>query len=196
MSYLTNNIATDCGFNHGGLKSIWLANWTNLIPYLGYTNIQRIRDISTFVNWENFALEENICSFKEEMNLNSKLIGRVYVHTLNLYFTQMSYQKRQVLDQLCKSNLLAIVKDMNDKYWLIGVDTPLKAVTFAQKTDILNGANDINLSFISNSKQTLKEISLTYTDLYVERNGYIAVDGFTEMIGNNEFVGFHLEDII
>jgi hypothetical protein len=202
MSYLTNNILNDCGYTQGGIQRIWFANWTDLRPFLRFsgTNLNKISNIeaeSIYINWLEFDLEGTICNFKEEMNVNPKLIGRIYNHSINLYFSKVEEEKRTAIDQLIKSGLLCIFKDFDDRFFLIGTDTPLKSASFVGKTDVSGGANDINIQFFSVSKSIIKEISSDYAEPQLELVGYVAVDGNSEMIGNtNDVVGFHYNDII
>lgn len=123
---LSAGVTRSCGFQFGGLKKVYLANFEE-VSALGYsgTTCQTITGVtmtSTGATWYEFEYEPNTAQKLEELVAGA--VSRFVNQTLNMRLANITQAKKCVLDELAvASGLAVIVQDMQDIYWFMGEPT-------------------------------------------------------------------------
>jgi hypothetical protein len=160
-------IAYDCGVNLSGVRRVLIADWTNI----GADGVTL--DTSTGVGGEYIsAIDASAGTFKEYIpakntgSLTKTLTKdestgvKYYTNEAVMQFNHMDPAKRAELAELDGGRLVAIVEDMNGKYWYLGKDNFVSATAVTGQTGA--GLDDGNFYTL-----TLTDISsaLPYTVL-------------------------------
>lgn len=118
-----------CESNMGGIKKVWLANYVeNAAEYAASgdnaSSVTAFTSAVTTSAWTEFPMRKNVASMTSTLNVAEE--GGSYVTTeLNMVFSKMNTNKRIAMVALAQSEVMAIVKDSNNKYWFLGADSPL-----------------------------------------------------------------------
>lgn len=122
---LSNGVTRDCGFQFGGLKKVYLANFEEVsaVGYSGGTcpQITGVTMTSTGATWYEFEYEPNTAQKLEELVAGA--VSRFVNQTLNMRLANITQAKKCVLDELANATLAVIVQDMQDIYWFMGEPT-------------------------------------------------------------------------
>jgi len=171
---LNKNINDYCNYTLPGINRIWLTTWDKPKTIYNIDNLDLVTTINNDYVWYSFDVEDTIVTFNEEMDISSPN-GRYYRQTINLYFERLEWLKRRSVDQLVKVPLLAILEDKNGKYWIVGLDAPLRSTTMINKTGTKNDSNDYSITLTALSKLIAKELdssfignSVTYESVVID----------------------------
>lgn len=127
-----NGLAFDCAPSMGGIVAVWLANKTDVA---GVTLTDGIIDEITMNNngatppvdyqFKKYAFPRNTGSMSSNYTFDKTTGANFVVTDLVITFTKMETSKRVELTAMAQSELVAVVKDANGKYWYLGYDEPL-----------------------------------------------------------------------
>lgn len=185
MILLNKNINSCSDYTLGGVKNIWLANWYDVYPIYSQTNrnmIFTMRDLE----WLEFNSEDKFVSFTEEQDLTVPA-GRYFKQNVTLYFPKLSEDKRQAIDQIIKSNLICVIEDYNNKYWLVGQSNPLKSSIYVGKTGVVGDSSGYNITLSGVSTYLCREISSSYVDNSITLKTLIIDSPVSELIFDAEY---------
>ena len=121
---LSNGITRACGFQFGGLKKVYLANFEEVsaVKYSGTSYvITGVTMTSTGATWYEFEYEPNTAQKLEELVAGA--VSRFVNQTLNMKLANVTQAKKLVLDELANATLSAIVQTQDDIYWFYGEPT-------------------------------------------------------------------------
>lgn len=140
---LTTGISKGCRDNAGGIVEVYIGNFPS-----GYTanewysettgTVTSISGISLYQfepNKNSSGWVENILSTVENGTIGYELV-------LTLNFAKNDADKRNAIKVLGQANLIAIVRDKNEKYWLLGPQNGLE-ITGGNSASGVN-LNDMN----------------------------------------------------
>lgn len=126
-----NGILRDCLPNAGGLRAVYLANFSEVDYFGANGGLDPDDDSITGVDMDGGAVfheyqfDRNTASISSNFAVNAEN-GTKYVETdLVMVFNRMNTAKRNALIALAKGELTAIVEDNNGKQWVLGVEHPL-----------------------------------------------------------------------
>ena len=130
---LTSGIARGCRDSVGGIVEVYLGNYPT-----GYTaqewftsdgagNITGITGLTAYT----FVPNKNSSNWAENINSSVENGTVGYEQVLTLVFAKNQAATRNTIKLLGQANLVAIVRDRQEKYWLLG----------AQDALVLNGGN-------------------------------------------------------
>jgi hypothetical protein len=117
---LTSGILLGCRDNTGGLKSMWITDFTNILSLSSATGdiIAQISGTGTFYE---FQLIRTSSSHSETVNASLEAGTVFYQGETVVYFAKLEQAKRNILKTLAQSQRLAIVvEDNNGSYFLLG----------------------------------------------------------------------------
>lgn len=129
MSYCNKSLAgisLDCSTSMGGIKKVYIANYTadGLFQLGADGNVSAITSTARFYEY-NFR--KNTGSMTSTLNVDSTN-GINYVTTeVVLQFNKMDTVKRIEISALALNDLIAIVEDCNGVRYALGVEEPLNA---------------------------------------------------------------------
>lgn len=117
---LTSGILLGCRDNVGGLKSMWITDFTN-ITGLTQTTGDTITAISGTGTFYEFQLIRTTSQITETVNASLENGTVFYQGEVVTYFAKLEQAKRNILKTLAQSQRLAIVvEDNNGAYFYLG----------------------------------------------------------------------------
>lgn len=165
MSCATLSLAaidSRCDTSIGGVKEVYIGAFgavTPGTPASGLISALTLAGSKLVI----FRFRPGSASMEINANIDNDN-GSGYVETtLALNFTKMESAKRVQVQALLAGGAMAIVRDNNDKYWLLGYDNPLQAVggTVGGTGTQFSDANRYSPSLLDISKELPYEVAST-----------------------------------
>lgn len=128
----TAGITRDCGYNFGGLQKIYLANASEVESIGNDPSTSQITGITmaTGATFYEFEFEPETGQKLEELQAGN--VSKFVLQTLNLQLANITQTKKEVLEDLGVSDVIAIMQTQDDLYWLFGeLGRGLKATTLS-----------------------------------------------------------------
>lgn len=117
---LTSGILLGCRDNTGGLKSMWITDYTNILSITQSTG-DTITQISGTGTFYEFQLIRTSSQHSETVNASLEAGTVFYQGETVVYFAKLEQAKRNILKTLAQSQRLAIVvEDNNGAFFLLG----------------------------------------------------------------------------
>jgi len=122
---------TDCGFLLGGLKSLYIANASEVSEIIDSSNpLDGILDTITMVGagvFYKFNFEKDTASFTQELQVSG---GNRYVtQTVTFSLAGQDLEAINVLTEIATSKLVVIAESKAGVRTVLGLQTPLEAIT-------------------------------------------------------------------
>jgi len=121
---LSGGVQRACGFQFGGLKKVYLANFEEVsgVTYSGNTGlITAVTMTSTGATWYEYEYEPNTAQKLEELVAGA--VSRFVNQTLNMKLANVTQAKKITLDTLANATLSVILQTQDDVYWMYGEPT-------------------------------------------------------------------------
>ena len=159
MCTLTAAIAKECKSGKSGLSDLWMVE-TNSGDSFTLTGevvtAMTLADSRAFFSWK---FSKDSAKKDQDIVSNIETGTTTFVHKLALKFYKYETTKRNEIKLAAQSSLMAIVKDHNGKYWLLGKDRGLDM----QPSTSTSGAkigdfNGFELSFMSEELDAIIEV--------------------------------------
>ena len=153
----------DCDPSKGGVKEIWIINYDAIESVdmdsanTGYTVTGFTMNTGSTkpsdAAWHQYMMRRNTASMNSTLNFD-ETAGVNYVSSdVTLRFNKLDTPQRIEMTALCLAETRVVVRDANDKWWIIGVNEPVvpssgSAQTGVAKTDgsyyelVLQGSDD------------------------------------------------------
>lgn len=153
-SYVLGGIAEDCRLGRSGLKSIYIANYSDVatkeIDENGMVNILTMKDSAKFYKY-NFP--KGTASFTSTYTPQDAGVD-YYTTNISLTFTRAENAKRLSIMALVLNDVCAIIEDNNGEFYFMGYDGALNVTentqeTGTSKTDTNGNRYTINLQDLS-----------------------------------------------
>lgn len=140
MAYCTpqtiSGIAVECGSNVGGVRVVAIRNRADI------ATITVTDGVVTAVTLEAeaaddaavLAFRDQTCQLSSEATIDDAAGTHFYTNTLAFRFAKMSAAKRVSINALTHAETIAVVKDNNGEYWIVGNETPLRAASVTGTT--------------------------------------------------------------
>lgn len=121
-----NGIQVDCEASMGGLKVVYIANWTDVADYT-ITDVQ-ITSITMADNkkFKTYNFRRNTASMTSALAVDPTN-GTSVSTDVALSFLKQDTQKRIEISALSIGELAMIVEDANGRHWFLGKDMPVMA---------------------------------------------------------------------
>ncbi len=120
-NYALAGLAKSCDANVGGIKVVYIApvDDVSAITYdSGTTEVTGIT-MASGKKFKEYYFRKNTGSMTSTLNVSDE--GNNYISTeLSLRFSRMETAKRMEMRALALNEMIVIVKDSNNKYWLLG----------------------------------------------------------------------------
>ena len=120
---LSNGVTRSCGFQFGGLKKVYLANFEEVSAVAHDTTglITGITMTSTGATWYAFEYEPNTAQKLEELQAGA--VSRFVNQTLNMKLANVTQAKKETLEDLANATLAVVLQTQDDLYWYFGEPT-------------------------------------------------------------------------
>ena len=129
-AYTLNGIVRGCEANIGGIKVVYIAPIQDVSALTfdsGTTEVTAISMVSG-KKFKEYNFRKNTGSLTKTLNVTDE--GGNYVSTeLSLRFSRMETSKRMEMRALALNEMVVLVKDANDKIWILGDPAKDEAVT-------------------------------------------------------------------
>lgn len=129
MSCTLTGILKDCQANMGGLKSVYLIRKSEIASYT-YKN-KSVKDgielINTNSPFKEYQSAYNTANYSVSGTITSEF-DYEFTHTLVLRFNKRTLAKHKELFDMCAngSRVVALVKDGNERWWVLGLRNGMK----------------------------------------------------------------------
>ena len=156
-------LVNDCKGSKGGIHTVWVADYRSneFVDADGKLNT-KANDIA----WKKYYVKPNSSSLNQTLNTAPEN-GVCYVTAeLSLVFNRMDTVKRLEMSALTLSETMAVVKDSNGHYWVLGENEPVYASAADGSTGTNKGDGNRYAITLSNDSDTwIKEAAQELIDV-------------------------------
>lgn len=135
-SQVLNGIAADCQTNVGGVREIYIANYSDVttIEVDEVSNMIKTITMADTAKFKKYAFKKNTSSMTSTLNVDPAN-GVNFVQTdLTVVFAKQETVKRMEIAKLSLGELRIIVLDANGKYWFLGQEEFVSATSGSAET--------------------------------------------------------------
>ena len=135
-SQVLNGIAADCQTNVGGVREIYIANYSDVttVELDDSSNMIKTITMSETAKFKKYAFKKNTSSMTSTLNVDPAN-GVNFVQTdLTVVFAKQETVKRMEIAKLSLGELRVIVLDANGKYWFLGKEEFVSATSGSAET--------------------------------------------------------------
>lgn len=113
-------LARDCASNMGGIKRVLLANKSDITAVTITSEKVTAITMAASAKFKEYALRPGTSSMNSTWQVSAEN-GVQFVQTdLVMVFNRMETAKRVEIMAIAQADIVAIVEDMNGKYWILG----------------------------------------------------------------------------
>ena len=137
-SQVLNGIAADCQTNVGGVREVYIANYSDVtaIEVDETSNMIKTITMADSAKFKKYAFKKNTSSMTSTLNVDPAN-GVNFVQTdLALVFAKQETVKRMEIAKLSLGELRVIVLDANGKYWFLGQEEFVSATAGTAETGV------------------------------------------------------------
>lgn len=163
-----NGLLRDCEGSLGGISQVLLANFDDVSGVTVSDDIITAITMADNAKFKKYDFRPNTGSMTSTMQRNLEN-GSLYWQTdLVLSFSKMETVKRIEINAMAINDMVAIVKDMNGKYWYLGKDEPIIATAGDGQTGTARAdRNGYGITLQDNSRQTPFEVDESIIDALI-----------------------------
>lgn len=135
-SQVLNGIAADCQTNVGGVREIYIANYSDVsaVEVDEVSNMIKTITMADSAKFKKYAFKKNTSSMTSTLNVDPAN-GVNFVQTdLTVVFAKQETVKRMEIAKLSLGELRVIVLDANGKYWFLGQEEFVSATSGSAET--------------------------------------------------------------
>ena len=135
-SQVLNGIAADCQTNVGGIREVYIANYSAVttVEIDESSNMIKTITMADTAKFKKYAFKKNTSSMTSTLNVDPAN-GINFVQTdLALVFAKQETVKRMEIAKLSLGELRVIVLDANGKYWFLGQEEFVSATAGTAET--------------------------------------------------------------
>lgn len=122
---LTTGISVGCKDSSGGIKEFYIAN-KDATAAVTQNASGMVTALTIGGSWYKYVPRTGVGNFTDNPKANRENGTLYFEQTANMAFNKMEQSKRNEVILLGKANVWIIVKDQNDKYWLLGQDNGME----------------------------------------------------------------------
>ena len=137
-SQVLNGIAADCQTNVGGVREVYIANYSDVtaIEVDDSSNMIKTITMADSAKFKKYAFKKNTSSMTSTLNVDPAN-GVNFVQTdLTVVFAKQETVKRMEIAKLSLGELRVIVLDANGKYWFLGQEEFVSATAGTAETGV------------------------------------------------------------
>lgn len=140
MAYCTpqtlSDIVVDCGSNKGGVSVVAIRNRSDIASITETDGVVTAMTLATGAAADAavLAFRAQTCLLSSEATIDDSQGVHFYTNTLAFRFNRMTAAKRASVNALVHAETVAVVKDNNGEYWLVGNEEPLRAASSTATT--------------------------------------------------------------
>ena len=169
-SQVLNGIAADCQTNVGGVREIYIANYSDVsaVEVDEVSNMIKTITMADTAKFKKYAFKKNTSSMTSTLNVDPAN-GVNFVQTdLSLVFAKQETVKRMEIAKLSLGELRVIVLDANGKYWFLGQEEFVSATAGTAETGVnRTDGNKYTITLTDYSSSYPYEVDPTIVDALV-----------------------------
>lgn len=151
---LTQNYTLDCKDSIGGLKEVYFAAVEDIDTWTGSAGTFSAVTMDASKYFWKYDLVKESSNFAEAVNTNVQNGTVFYGQTLEIILNKLQVNTRNEILLLAKNQLVAIVKDNNNAFWILGFANGLDITGGGSATGTAFGdRNGYTLTFTGNEKE-------------------------------------------
>ena len=157
---LTQGYTLDCKDSIGGIKAVWFIAVGDVASVTEASGIVSAITKASGKVFYKYQLVKNSSALTENVNANVQNGTVFYAQELAIVLNKMQANTRNEILLLAKNNLMAVVQDANDKYWLLGRQNGLDLSAGSSATGTAQAdRNGYNLTFTGGEKELAPEVT-------------------------------------
>jgi hypothetical protein len=157
---LTQGYTLDCKESIGGIKAVWFIALGDVTAATEVSGVVTAITKAAGKVFYKYQLVKNSSALTENVNANVQNGTVFYAQELAIVLNKMQANTRNEILLLAKNNLIAVVQDANDKYWLLGKDNGLDLSAGSSATGTAQAdRNGYNLTFSGGEKALAPEVA-------------------------------------
>ena len=169
-SQVLNGIAADCQTNVGGVREVYIANYSDVtaIEVDDTSNMIKTITMADTAKFKKYAFKKNTSSMTSTLNVDPAN-GINFVQTdLTVVFAKQETVKRMEIAKLSLGELRVIVLDANGKYWFLGQEEFVSATAGTAETGVnRTDGNKYTITLTDYSSSYPYEVDPTIVDALV-----------------------------
>ena len=141
-SQTLSGIAASCDTNTGGIREVYICNYTDVTAYEVDSTSNMIDTITmdTDKKFKKYLFKKNTSNLTSTLNVDPAAGINFVQSDLTMVFAKQETTKRMEIAKLSLGELRVIVLDANGKYWFLGAEefvaaTAATAQTGTNRTD-------------------------------------------------------------
>lgn len=159
---LTQGYTIDCKDSLGGLVEVYFMNWHDLVSYTEADGVITALTKDTGKRFWKYELVKSTSSFTENLNASVENGTIFYQQELSIIINKLQVNMRNEILLLAQSLLVAVGKDGNGKYWILGLTRGLDVTTGTSATGVAEGdRNGYTLTFTGKERFLAPEVNST-----------------------------------
>lgn len=163
-----NGLLRDCEGSVGGIAQVLLANFDDVSGVTVSDDIITAITMANSAKFKKYDFRPNTGSMTSTMQRNLENGSQYWQTDLVLAFSKMETVKRIEINAMAINDMVAIVKDMNGKYWYLGKDEPIIATAGDGQTGTARAdRNGYGITLQDNSRQTPFEVDESIIDALI-----------------------------
>lgn len=157
---LTQGYQIDCKDSLGGLVEVYFMNWHDLVSVTETAGVITALTKATGERFWKYELVKSTASFTENLNASVENGTIFYQQELTIIINKLQVNMRNEILLLAQSLLVAVAKDGNGKFWMLGRTRGLDVTTGSAATGVAEGdRNGYTLTFTGKEKYLAPEVS-------------------------------------
>lgn len=165
---LTTGFGIGCKDGAGGIREFYIAEKTADLEVTD--DVSGIATAITGTTFYKYEPRRETSNWTETPTPNEQNGSVFYAQTAQIILTKMEQRKRNEIVLLAQNNLVMIVKDENEKYWLLGEKKGITLVASPSGSGTAMGdRNGYELNFETNEPAAAIEVELAaFSDIISE----------------------------
>lgn len=157
---LTQGYTLDCKDSLGGIKAVWFISSANVSSVTEASGVVSAITKASGKVFYKYELVKNTGSLTETITASVENGTVYYAQELSIILNKLQANTRNEILLLAKNNLLAVVQDSNDKYWLLGRNQGLDITGGTSATGTAQGdRSGYTLTFTGGEKELAPEVA-------------------------------------
>lgn len=141
-SLLNGGISKGCATSTGGVSAIYLTDLSSVTGYTAAGGTVTSIAMGASQSFYSFEFNRNSAQMDDNATPNADLGSLFYDQTVTFAISRREVSKRNTIALLMNKDLVAIVKDQNGLYWLLGKENGLRVTELPSSSGKAKG--DLN----------------------------------------------------
>lgn len=157
-------IQTGCKDNMGGIKEAYIVLYKDVLeaenPFTVTEDVITAIDATVAAKFQKYTFRKQTGGLTSTLTVDDTVGTQYWTNSLTLQFSKMETVKAIEINALTVADSLVIVKDSNNKYWLLGYDNPVSTTEATGQTGTAYGdLNGYTITLTDMSKFLPYEVS-------------------------------------